>query len=98
MSDNEQAQWEAIDRIAQRQGLTEQAIAVLKHEQETQRAQNDRVIELLTRLETKSDQQAKEFHEARGGIAVLKWVSGLAAAVSGAAVALWMWVKSGGAS
>ena len=98
MSDNEQAQWEAIDRLSERQGMTEQAIAVLKHEQENQRQQNERQLELMTRIETKIDRQSQEAHEMRGGLAVLRWVGGMAAALSGAAVALWVWVNGGGAS
>jgi hypothetical protein len=104
---NEEAIWKNIDMLKERQGLLAEGLAVVRHEQEAQRLAHAQVVETLARVDAKLDGLASEFrtahndlsreiHEARGGLAVGRWIVGTMATVSGAAVALWLWLKTQG--
>lgn len=78
----EDAEWKAIDALREQQAIHAQAIAVIKHEQETQRRmmneQHTAIIGKLSHLSAKIDVMAADFHEARGGIRFGKWLGGMA--------------------
>jgi glutathione S-transferase len=99
---SDEAQWKAIEQLREGQNLLVRDMAVIQHEQEMQRKmineQHARLAADLADIRADLRLVATDLHEARGGLAVGKWVSGIAATIAGAAVALWVWVKSGGAS
>lgn len=85
---NSAAQWKAIDQLRERQTLTEQALAVIKHEQTLQRKQNQALIEGNARIEALLNQGV-------GGLRLGRWIALTAAGFSGAIVAVWIWLKNG---
>lgn len=97
MSDD--AEWKAIDALREQQALHAQAIAVIKHEQETQRRmmteQHSTILTQLSNMNAKIDTMAADFHEAKGGIRFGKWLGGLAVSLLAIGVSILAYIKGG---
>ena len=95
MSDD--AEWKAIDALREQTALHAQAIAVIKHEQETQRRmmteQHSAILAQLAHMNAKIDTLAADFHEARGGIRFGKWLGGLAVSLLAVGVSILAYMK-----
>lgn len=93
----EDAEWKAIDALRDQCALHAQAIAVIKHEQETQRRmmneQHTAIIAQLSHMNAKIDTMAADFHEARGGIRFGKWLGGLAVSLLAVGVSILAYMK-----
>lgn len=93
----EAAEWKAIDQLREQTAMHAQAIAVIKHEQETQRRmmteQHSAILTQLAAMNAKIDTMAADFHEARGGIRFGKWLGGLAVSLLAIGVSLLAYIK-----
>jgi hypothetical protein len=95
---NEDAHWKAIDQLREQCAMHAQAIAVIRHEQELQRAQNDKIIESMASLTAKMDALRDEVMQARGALKLGHWLVGILATTgAGAALLAWVSNNNGGA-
>lgn len=96
---SDEAEWKAIDALREQQALHAQAIAVIKHEQETQRRmmseQHTAILTQLSHMNAKIDTMAADFHEAKGGIKFGKWLGGIAVSLLAIGVSILAYMKGG---
>jgi len=94
---SDEAEWKAIEQLREQSSLHAQAIAVIKHEQETQRRmmteQHSAILAQLAHMNAKIDTMAADFHEARGGIRFGKWLGGLAVSLLAVGVSILAYMK-----
>lgn len=97
---SDEAQWKAIEQLREQNALHGQAIAVIKHEQETQRRmmteQHTAMLAQLAAINAKIDTMAADFHEAKGGIRFGKWLGGLAVSLLAVGVSILAYMKGSG--
>lgn len=90
-------EWLAIESLREQTAIHAQAIAVIKHEQETQRRvlseNHQALISQLAAMNAKIDTMAGDFHEARGGIRFGKWLGGLAVSLLAIGVSIFAYFK-----
>ena len=91
---SDEAHWKAIDQLREQCAENAKAIAVVMHEQERQRDQNDKIIESMAALAGKMDAMRDDVMQARGALRLGHWLAGLLA-TTGAGAALLAWFSKG---
>lgn len=92
----DEAVWKAIDALRDQSATLAEGLAVVRHEQAVQRERDARMLEMLAEMRGEMRGISRELHEARGGLKLGRWLAGVAATLSGAAVALWVFLTNGG--
>lgn len=85
--------WRAIDQLREQCAHHKSELAVLAHDQELQRQQNDRLLTLMAEINGKIDLLSREVSQARGGILFGKWLAGIAVAAAGLGLAAWGYMR-----
>ena len=95
-ADNERAQWKAIDELKNTDALQSERMARVEQRLDTHERDARESAAQLTAINTKLDMINGSLSEARGGLRMGKWISGVVIGLSGAMVGLWLWMKGTG--
>lgn len=97
---SDEAVWKKIDELQSNQARLAEGLAVVKHEQEMQRAmisqQHADIIRNMESFRGELQTIRNDFHEARGGIRFGKWLGGIAVSIIGIGVAVMTYFKGVG--
>lgn len=97
---SDEAVWKKIDELQSNQARLAEGLAVVKHEQEMQRAmisqQHAEIIRNMESFRGELQTIRADFHEARGGIRFGKWLGGIAVSIIGIGVAVMTYFKGVG--
>lgn len=82
-----------LSSVSERQAVTESRLMAMEDRQDRN---HNEYMRMLTDQATRQEMMMKEIHTSAGGIKLGKWLATIAAGVSGAAVAVWIYVSKGG--